>query len=112
VADSPYAVPGIGADFNSYYLNSTPDAAFWNYLGQQGLGSGNRPVDTYARNQQSRIYSQYQAQAGSNPLQGFYDYLQQNKPDLQGQFMDQSPDQRGDTSNRFLTPRARFVNAY
>lgn len=106
----PYAIPGA-TDFNNYYLNSTPDAAFYAYLQQQGL-SGNRPVDTYARQQQGRVYNQYQSQAGANPLQGFYDYLQANKPNLPGEFNDLSPTQRGDTSDRFLTPRARFVNAY
>ncbi len=114
MADSyanPFALPGVGS-LHDYYLNTTPDAAFWEYLGRQGLSTGNRPVDQYAQRQQGRTYNQYQGYIANEPNLGFWDYLNRQKPNFAGEFMDQSPSQRGDTSGRFLTPRARFVNAY
>lgn len=106
----PNPLPGAPG-LHDYYLNSTPDAAFWEYLGRQGLG-GVRPVDKFAQSQQNRTYNQYQAYIADDPNLGFWDYLNRQHPDFSGEYGNQSPSQRGDTSNRFLQPRARFVNAY
>lgn len=112
----PYAnpfdqmLPGVG-DLSNYYLNTTPDAAFARYLHDKGL-TGTRPVDDFARRAQSRTYNQYQAHIADEPNLGFWDYLKRLQPDFQADFGNQSPSQRGDSSGRFLTPRARFVNAY
>lgn len=102
-------LPGLGGqDLSNYYLNSTPEAGFYNYLGAQGLG-GTDTTSKYAGNQYNRSYNLYQAQAADNPMQGFWDFLQQNKPDFRTEFQMQSPGQRGDFSSRFLTPRGRWV---
>ena len=99
-------------ELTDFYLNSTPDAAFWEYLRRAGLSGSGRSVDTYAQRQQDRTYNRYQAAIAQEPNLGFWDYLQRERPDYNAEFMSQSPTQRGDTSYRFLTPRARFVNAY
>jgi hypothetical protein len=104
--------PQIPGGLRRFYLNSTPDAAFWEYLRQIGLSQGTRPVDQYAQRQQNRVYNQYQAHIANEPNLGFFDYLERERPRLEQDFWNQSPSQRGDTSNRFLVPRARFVNAY
>lgn len=105
-----YAIPGV-PNLSDFYLNSTPDAAFWEYLQRNGFG-GIRPVDRFAQNQQRRTYNQYQAHIANEPNLGFWDYLNRFKPDFGSEYLSQSPSQRGDVSARFLTPRARFVNAY
>lgn len=99
---------GIGPDENSY-LNSNPDAAFMRYLTDSGYYNPATSFGKYAQGQQGRIYSQYQSVAAADPNMGFYNYLTQNHPDLQGDFMNQSPEARGDFSSRMLTPRARWV---
>jgi hypothetical protein len=104
-------LPGAG-NLTDYYLNSTPDAAFWEYLNRKGLSGQGNNVSKYAQGQQNRVYNQFEAHIANDPDLGFWDYLQQQQPDLQGDYMSQAPSQRGDTSGKFLTPRARFVNAY
>lgn len=99
-------------DFNEdYYLNSNPEAAFMRYLqsvGLNGSGAGN-PTASYAQAQRSRVYNNYSAEAASDPNMGFYDYLKKNKIDFNQEYMNQSPEQRGDYSSRIMTPRARWV---
>lgn len=109
---SPLPAPQVPGGLSRFYLNSTPDAAFWEYLRQSGLQGSGRAVDKYAQGQQSRVYNRYQAHIANEPNLGFFDYLERERPNLEQEFWDQSPQQRGDTSNRFLTPKARFVNAY
>jgi hypothetical protein len=111
----PYANPfdpGSMPGLHDFYLNSTPEAAFWDYLNRSGYGGQGRAVDKYAQGQQSRVYNQYSAKIANEPNLGFWDYLNREQPNFQADFMSQSPSQRGDTSGRSLTPRARFVNAY
>lgn len=95
-----------------YYLNATPDAAFWDYLGRKNLSGTGNAASRFAQGQQSRTYNKYQARIADEPNLGFWDYLNREQPDFNADFMAQSPSQRGDTSGRSLTPRARFVNAY
>lgn len=102
--------PGGLIDEN-FYLNDNPDAAFMKYLqglGYGGSGAGN-PAARYAQTQQNRVYNNYQAEAASDPNMGFWDYLNKNKVDLSGDYMNQSPEQRGDYSSRIMTPRARWT---
>lgn len=109
---NPFSLPGtVPQELHDYYLNSTPDAAFYEYLGRNGY-NGTRPADNFARGRQSQTYNQYQAHIANEPNLGFWDYLNRNQPDFNADFMNQSPTQRGDTTGRTLTPRARFVNAY
>src|SRR5215204_2125170 len=103
---APPGTTGIDEDF---FLNSDPDAAFYKYLQAMGLNTQN-PGGNYARAQQGKVYNQYKAQAAADPNQGFYDYLRSARPDLAGEFNNQSPEQRGDYSSRILTPRARWVS--
>lgn len=110
----PYADPFNTADgggYKNYFLNNTPEAGFWNYLQTRGLlGTSNR--DRFAQGAYGRLYGQFTANAADNPNEGFFDYLNRVKPDLEREFMDQAPDQRGDSSSRTLTPKARFIRAY
>jgi hypothetical protein len=95
------------------FLNSDPDAAFWRYLQNAGYaapGVASTNFGKYAQAQQDRVYKGYKSVAAADPNQGFYDYLEQNHPDLQGEFMSQSPEQRGDFSSRLMTPRARWAS--
>lgn len=99
-------IPGFDEDF---FLNSDPDAGFTKYL-EQMLGiRGSNPEASFARNSQNRVYNSYKSVAAQNPNMGFWDYLRQNRPDIKGEFQQQSPDQRGDFSSRMLTPRARWT---
>lgn len=107
-----YANPFDPGSLHDYYLNSTPDAAFWEYLGGRGLTGLGNGVSRFAQGQQGRVYNKYQAHIANEPNLGFWDYLNREQPDLQADYQSLSPNQRGDSSNRFLQPRARFVNAY
>jgi hypothetical protein len=103
---------GIGADpLERLYLNQNPDAGFWRYLMSRGWG-GTDPLSEYARRQQSRAYGQYSAFAAQNPDQGFFDYLEQNKPDFYSDFANQAPSQRGDIGSTRYAPRVRYVRPY
>lgn len=98
--------PGMG-NFENFYLNNDPTAGWWNYLTGLGLG-GLRPLDRFAQQNQSRYYGQYQAQAAQNPNEGFYNYLLRTQPNVENDYMSQSPNQRFDFSSRTYTPRVRF----
>jgi hypothetical protein len=104
-------LPGVG-DLSDFYLNTTPDAAFARYLRDKNLAGTGNAVSKFAQGQQNRTYNQYQAHIADEPNLGFWDYLKRVQPDFQADFMNMSPSQRGDQSGKFLTPRARFVNAY
>lgn len=112
---NPYAQqqadnPNPGGFDDNFYLNSNPDAAFWRYLQGYGLGgTNNQPAARYAQGQQGRMYNSYQQQAASNPNEGFWDWLRNQNTDFNQEFMNQSPEQRGDFSSRMLTPRARWT---
>jgi hypothetical protein len=99
------------ADWQSWYLNTTPEAGWVQYLQNQGL-YGVDPAGKYARNQYGKAYGAYQAAATQNPNLGFYDWINQANLDLRGEYANQSPTDRGDFSDRILTPRARFMRAY
>jgi hypothetical protein len=96
-------------DFNRFYLNSDPTAGWINYLMGTGVGSGVSPQQTWARNQQNRYYGTYSAGAGTNPDEGFFDWLLRTNPDVGNEWSMQSPEQRGDFTSRTHTPRARWV---
>lgn len=103
-------VPG-GGDYLDYFLNNTPEAGFWYYLNQNGL-VGNTPSQKYAQGRYGNVYGQYQASAADNPNEGFYDFLKRKQPSFDQEFKAQSPEQRGDFTDRSLTPRGRFTRAY
>lgn len=102
------ALYGTPDNFERYYLNQNPDAAFWHYLNMRGWG-GNTSQNLYSQRQQNPTYNRYQAVAGQNPDMGFFDYLEQNRPDFQDQFLSQSPNQRGDAGSFRYAPRARYT---
>lgn len=104
-SSNPGAFPGAPDNF---YFNSVPNAGWWKYLMDQGLG-GVDPTSQFAQNAYNRYYSQYLQRSASNPNLGFYDDLLNNHPDLRGEYQAQSPEQRGDFTGRSLTPRARWV---
>jgi hypothetical protein len=104
--------PGYNPDqWKAWYLNTTPEAGWVQYLQDQGL-YGVDPAGKYARNQYNKVYGGYGAQAATNPNLGFYDYLLGSGLDLRGEYANQSPTDRGDFSDRILTPRVRFMRAY
>jgi hypothetical protein len=105
-------VPGWNpAQWQDWYLNNTPEAGWVQYLQNQGL-FGIDPASQYAARQYGKTYGGYTAQAAQNPNLGFMDYLNQSNLDLKHEFMDQSPQTRGDFSDRTFAPRARFMRAY
>jgi len=98
--------PGFDED---YYLNADPDAAFWKYLQNMGYGLGAQaPVARYAQGRQGQVYNTYKSVAAADPNMGFWDWLKKNPVDLNQDFYNQSPEQRGDFSSRIMTPRARW----
>lgn len=110
-ATQQVTLPGVD-DLSDYYLNTTPDAAFAEYLKRNNLHGTGNAVSKFAQGQQNRTYNQYQAHIANEPDLGFWDYLKRVQPDYNADFMNMSPSQRGDTSSRYLVPKARFVNAY
>jgi hypothetical protein len=108
---SPFADPLQGPEWESWYLNSTPEAGWVRYLQNQGL-YGLDPKSTFARGQYGRAYGQYQSQAAQNPNLGFYDWVNGAGLDLNGAYGSVSPAARGDFSDRTFAPRARIMRAY
>ena len=110
----PYANPNEPTPpggYSNYFLNNTPEAGFWYYLTSRGL-LGNDPRARYAQGQYGRTYGMYSANAADNPNEGFFDYLNRTQPNFEQDFMNQSPEMRGDYTSRTLTPKARFIKAY
>lgn len=105
-----YGVPGMSPEgFERTYLNQNQDAGWWRYLLDRGIGQGNTPLSDYGRRQQSRYVNAYGAYAAQNPNLGFYDYLEQNQPDIQDEFMQQTPSQRNDFGSVRFAPRVRYT---
>jgi hypothetical protein len=109
---TPAAPAGLDpSQWEDWYLNNVPEAGWIRYLQGQGL-FGINPQARYAQNQYGRTYGSYTAAAATNPNLGFYDWIKGSGLDLGGEFASQSPEQRGDFTDRTLTPRARFMRAY
>jgi hypothetical protein len=89
------------------FLNMVPDAGYWRYLLDLGYG-GTSPRARFAQNQQGRYLNMFHADAASDPNMGFYDWLLRRGIDPGAEFLAQSPEQRGDFTSRYLTPRARW----
>lgn len=102
----PYAAP-LTPD-QRQWLNADPTAGFWEYLRGQGLNQLD-PQSRFAQAQYQRVNNMYHADAARDPNMGFYDYLQGNNFDFRGEYQNQSPEQRGDFSNRTGAARARWV---
>jgi hypothetical protein len=111
-AVAPGGVPtGLTNDeMRRWYLNQDPTAAFMAYLQGQGLSTGLTAQDKFAAGRMGNYYQNYLADASKDPTLGFYEYLNQRSPDLNGEYQNQSPMQRGDMSSRTFEPRARWVN--
>jgi hypothetical protein len=109
----PGGVPtGLTSDeMRRWYLNQDPTAGFYSFLGAHGLAGGVTPQEKFAQGQFNTTFNNYLAHAAENPDLGFYDYLEQQNPDLNAGFANQSPTQRGDFSSRTYQPRGRWVNA-
>lgn len=105
-SSGPYADPTMPDQ--RQWLNSDPTAGFWAYLRDSGLNQLD-PVSKFAQSQYQSVQNQYHADAASDPNMGFYDYLQGKGFDFRGQYENQSPEQRGDFSNRTGAARARWV---
>lgn len=94
-------------DFTGYY-NQVPEAGYWNLLGQHNLLGVNN-ASRWAQQQFNRYWNMYQADAGRNLNEGFYDYYLRKGLDPNADYTQMDPTMRGDTSSRFLVPRARFA---
>lgn len=103
---NPFGAPD--PEFNRFYFNDNPTAAWWDYIMRFNLGGTNNP-SRYAQSQQNRYYNMFQAEAPNNPSEGFYDWLNRKSPGLQGEYFTQSPNQRGDFTLGNYQPRARWV---
>lgn len=103
--------PGISPfdpNFENWYLNDQPQAAWWHYLMGNGWGGTSRPQQ-YAQNQFGRYQNMYNAQAAQNPLEGFNDWLRRTQPNPLGDYWNQSPNMRGDATSGFYNPHARWI---
>jgi len=111
-AVAPGGIPtGLTNDaMRRWYLNQDPTAGFYAFLQGQGLNTGLGPQAQFAQGRYNNYYSNYLADAAKDPNLGFYDYLQQNNPQISNDFYNQSPTQRGDFSSRTYQPRGRWVN--
>jgi hypothetical protein len=89
------------------YWNAIPEAGYYAHLARQGYG-GTDPRARYAQSQFGRYFNLFQADAARNPTLGFYDWYLQGGFDPGAEYANLSPEQRGDFSSRYLTPRVRW----
>lgn len=111
-ADTSTSPTGLDPNqWEDWYLNNVPEAGWIRYLQGRGM-YGLDPISKFSQGQYGRTYGQYQSAAAQNPNLGFYDWVKGANLDFAGQYGSQSPEQRGDFSDRTLGPRARFMRAY
>lgn len=99
------------AQWESWYLNNNPEAGWVRYLQNLGL-YGLDPRSQFASRQYGRAQGMFNSAAAQNPNLGFYDWVKGSGLDLAGDYANQSPDTRGDFSDRTVNARARFMRAY
>lgn len=110
----PAPSPGLTGDaWTKWYLNNNPQAGWVKYLQDNNL-FGLDPTSKFAGSQYNKVYGQYTSAASQNPDLGFFDWINGagSGVNLQTDFQNQSPSERGDFSGRLYAPRARMMRAY